>query len=215
MTESWKSEKGDSKSTQSHVSSSVQGTSPYGNDETGTRISQWNRQNDRHEYVRNVAQQKYETPTWAPTAHGKLAETNQGRCKAMQVEPPQIPKGSDGAEHMGRRPSARAKRPPMTETVSRDTVREGRQCDGIDQRDRLKEKGGGHAQDIARERQQSPPQKRTRPPPRRSEGWNEWATPTWPPTEEQTRDRCQTPEGEGPSREGRTLADSLPQWGPQ
>ena len=33
--------------------------------------------------------------------------------------------------------------------------------------------GGGHAQDIARERQQSPPQKRTRPPPRRSEGWNE------------------------------------------
>ena len=32
-------------------------------------------------------------------------------------------------------------------------------------------KGGGHAQDIARERQQSPPQKRTRPPPRRSKGW--------------------------------------------
>ena len=32
-------------------------------------------------------------------------------------------------------------------------------------------KGGGHAQDISRERQQSPPQKRTRPPPRRSEGW--------------------------------------------
>ena len=27
--------------------------------------------------------------------------------------------------------------------------------------------GGGHAQDIARERRQSPPQKRTRPPPRR------------------------------------------------
>ena len=74
-------------------------------------------------------------------------------------------------------------------------------------------KGGGHAQDIARERQQSPPQKRTRPPPRRSEGWNEWATPTWSPTEEQTRERCQTPEGEGPSKEGRTLADSLTQWG--
>ena len=30
-------------------------------------------------------------------------------------------------------------------------------------------KGGGHAQDIARARQQSPPQKRTRPPPGRSE----------------------------------------------
>ena len=33
--------------------------------------------------------------------------------------------------------------------------------------------GGGHTQDIARERQQSPPQKRTRLPPRRSEGRNE------------------------------------------
>ena len=33
-------------------------------------------------------------------------------------------------------------------------------------------KGGGHAQDTARERQLGPPQKRTRTPPRRSEGWN-------------------------------------------
>ena len=33
--------------------------------------------------------------------------------------------------------------------------------------------GGGHAQDIARKRQQSPPQKCTRLPPRRSEGRNE------------------------------------------
>ena len=33
--------------------------------------------------------------------------------------------------------------------------------------------GGGHAQDIARKRQQSPPQKRTGQPPRRSEGRNE------------------------------------------
>ena len=45
--------------------------------------------------------------------------------------------------------------------------------------------GVGHAQDKAREWQQSPPQKRTRPPPRRSEGWNEGATPTGTPTEEQ------------------------------
>ena len=73
----------------------------------------------------------------------------------------------------------------------------------------------GHAQEIARACQQSPPQKRTRPPPRRSEGWNERATPTGPPTEEQTRERWQTPEGEGPSKEGRTLADSQPQGGSQ
>ena len=58
--------------------------------------------------------------------------------------------------------------------------------------------GGGHAQDIARERQQSPPQKRTRPPPRRSEGRNERATPTGPPTEEQTREKVTDP------RRGRT-----------
>ena len=53
--------------------------------------------------------------------------------------------------------------------------------------------GRGQAQDKARERQQSPPQKRTRPPPRRSEGWNEWATPTGPPTEEQTREEVIDP----------------------
>ena len=34
-------------------------------------------------------------------------------------------------------------------------------------------KSGGQAQDKARERQQGPPHKRTRTPPRRSEGWNE------------------------------------------
>ena len=102
----------------------------------------------------------------------------------------------------------------MTETVGRHGARGATMW-----RDRstrpTQRNGWGHAQDIARERQQSPPQKRTRPPPRRSEGWNEWATPTGPPTEEQTRARWQTPEGEGPSREGRTLADSQPQGGSQ
>ena len=60
--------------------------------------------------------------------------------------------------------------------------------------------GGGHAQDIARERQQSPLQKRTRLPPRRSEGRNEWATPTWPPTEEQTREKVTDP-GRGSTKQ--------------
>ena len=36
--------------------------------------------------------------------------------------------------------------------------------------------GGWHAQDQAIERQLGPPQKWTRTPPRRSEGWNGWAT---------------------------------------
>ena len=53
------------------------------------------------------------------------------------MKPPQLPKGPYGTKRMGRRPSAKAKRAPMTETVSKDTVQEGRQCDGID-RDRCK-----------------------------------------------------------------------------
>ena len=44
---------------------------------------------------------------------------------------------------LGRRPSAKAKRAPRTETVSKDTVPEGRQCDGIDQRYRRKETAEG------------------------------------------------------------------------
>ena len=51
MTESWKSEEGDSVNLVTRLAS-VQGTSPYGNDESGTR-----RSHDRHAYVRNVAQE--------------------------------------------------------------------------------------------------------------------------------------------------------------
>ena len=57
MTESWKSEEGDRKSTQSLVLSSVQGTTPYRKYEVGTLRSPGNWQNDRHEYVRNAAQE--------------------------------------------------------------------------------------------------------------------------------------------------------------
>ena len=56
-----------------------------------------------------------------------------------QVEPPQLPKGPYGTKHLGRRPTAKAKRSPKTETVSKDMVHEGRQCDGTDQRDQRKE----------------------------------------------------------------------------
>ena len=99
----------------------------------------------------------------------------------------------------------------MTDTVSKDTAREGRHCERDRQTRPEQRKGGGYAQDIARERQQGPSHKRTRTPPRRSEGWNGLATPTGPQTEEQTRDRCRTPEGEELKREARTLADLQPQ----
>ena len=114
-------------------------------------------------------------------------------------------------------PNSRGDAPPQELMLINDGNRQQRHCarGATMRRDRptrlTQRKGGGHAQDIARERQQSPPHKRTRTPPRRSEGWNEWATLTGPTTEEQMRDRCRTPEGEGPSREARTLADSLPQ----
>ena len=58
------------------------------------------------------------------------------------MEPPQLHKDPYGNKRMGRHPSAKAKRSPMTETVSKDTVQEGRQCDGID-RDRRRETAEG------------------------------------------------------------------------
>ena len=33
--------------------------------------------------MRNVAQEKYETPSWAPMAYDKIVETDQVRCKAI------------------------------------------------------------------------------------------------------------------------------------
>ena len=56
------------------------------------------------------------------------------------MEPPQLPKGPYGTQRKGRRPTSKAKCAPMTETVSKDTVQEGRQCDGNDQRDQRKER---------------------------------------------------------------------------
>ena len=57
MTESWKREEGDSKSTPALVPSSVQGTAPYGKYEVGTRRSQVIWQKDHQVYVRNAAQE--------------------------------------------------------------------------------------------------------------------------------------------------------------
>ena len=135
---------------------------------------------------------KYKTQTGAPMAPGKMAETNQVRCKAIEVEPPQLPKVPHRTKRKGRRP-------PQSETRTNDGNRQERHGarGATMQRDLItrptQRNGGGHAQDIARERQQSLPQKRTRPPPRRCEGRNEWATPTGPPTEEQTREKVTAP----------------------
>ena len=73
----------------------------------------------------------------------------------------------------GETPLRKSYRPQMTDIDSKDTAREGRNCERDRQTRPMQRKGGGHSQDIARERQQGPPHKRTRTPPRRSEGWNE------------------------------------------
>ena len=73
----------------------------------------------------------------------------------------------------GGMPLRKSNRTQRTETASEDTARERRHC-GQDRQTRLTQRKGGRcAQDRARECQQGPPQKRTRTPPRRSEGWNE------------------------------------------
>ena len=92
--------------------------------------------------------------------------------------------GSDGTQRMGDAPAARATTRKGRITSTKTRSERGDNANGSDKRDQRKEKGGGHAQDIARERQQGPPPKRTRTPPRRSEGWNGRATPTGPQTEE-------------------------------
>ena len=80
--------------------------------------------------------------------------------------------GSDGTQRMGRRLSRKSDHAQRTDIVSEDTAQEGRQCERDRQTRPMQRKGGEHAQDIARERQQGPLPKWTRTPPRRSEGWN-------------------------------------------
>ena len=127
------------------------------------------------------------------------------------MEPPRTPWAPTEPKAWGDAPAARATTRKGRITSTKTRRERGDNANGSDKRDRRKEKGGGHSQDIARGRQQGPPPKRTRTPPRRSEGWNGRATPTGPQTEEHTRDRCRNPgKGRTLEREPRTLKDSRP-----
>ena len=116
---------------------------------------------------------KQKTPTGALKEPGKKEETNQVRCKAVKVEPPQPPQRSLRDPTQGETPL------PKSEMCTDDGNRQERHgARGATMRRELTRRqtqinGAGHARDIARERQQSPPQKRTRLPPRRNEGRNE------------------------------------------
>ena len=63
-------------------------------------------------------------------APDKMAETNQVRCKAIWVEPPRLPKGPYGTKRKGRRPSAKAKRAPMTEPSGKTRCKRGDNAPG-------------------------------------------------------------------------------------
>ena len=103
-------------------------------------------------------------------SHGKIAETDQARCKAIKVEPPRTPWAPTEPYRMGRRPSARATARKGLILSAKTRRERGDIANGIYKRDRCKEKRMAR-QDIAIERQKGPPHKRTRTPPRRSEGW--------------------------------------------
>ena len=132
--------------------------------------------------MRNVAQEKYETPTWAPRGARQTAETDQVRCKAIKVEPPQTPWAPTEANAKGDTPLQEQPYAKDWDWQRRHGARGATMQTGFTNETTAKWMA---RQDIAIELQKGPPHKRTRTPPRRSEGWSRWATPTGPQTEEQ------------------------------
>ena len=170
MTESWKSAEEDIKSNQVHATQVSKEQPLMGGTRKGhARVSETDQKIAMN--TGGMSHSKHKTPTGAPKAPGKKEETNQVRCKAIEVEPPQLPKGPYGT-------NARGDAPPQSKTRTKDGNRPERHgARGATMRWEqtmrpTQRNGRGYAQDRARERQQSPPQKRTRPPPRRSEGRN-------------------------------------------
>ena len=106
---------------------------------------------------------------WLMAKRRRLTRSGVRRYRWSHRKPPRAPT----------EPKSRGDTPPQELMLTNDGNRQQRHCARrVTMRwDRptrpTQRKGRGHAQDIARERQQSPPHKRTRTPPRRSEGWNE------------------------------------------
>ena len=182
MTESRNSEEEDSKSNQSHATQ-VSKKQPHtwvtrkghaGVSETDQMIAMntggMSHSKHRPEHQRHPA--KSRRPTRSGVRRYRWSHRNSPRAPTGPTQGETPLRKSETRTKDGNRPERQGARGA---TKRRELTRRPTQINGR-----------GHAQDIARERQQSPPQKRTRLPPRRSEGWNERATPTGPPTEEQT-----------------------------
>ena len=87
-------------------------------------------------------------------AYGKTAETNQVRCKAISVEPPLTPKGSDGTQVTGRRPSARANAHKRRKLSAKTLCERGYNATGSTNKNVSKAhriSGQGHHQEGARD----------------------------------------------------------------
>ena len=171
MTESWKSVEEDSKANQSHtmqLSKEQPHTGVTRNGHAG--VSETDQMIARN--TGGMPHGKQKTPTGAAKAPGKKEETNQVRRRRYRWSHRNSPRAP-----MGPKPGETPLR--KSETHTKDGNRpEKHSARGATMRRELPIRptqinGGGHAQDIARECQQSPPQKRTRLPPRRSEGRNE------------------------------------------
>ena len=170
MTESWKSVEEDSKANQSHAMQ-VSKEQPHtgvtrkghaGVSETDQMIAM---------NTGGMPHGKQKTPTGAAKAPAKRRPIRSGvrRYRWSHSNSPRAPTGPMPGETPLRKSETRTKDGNRPErhgargaTMRRELTMRPTQING-----------GGHAQDIARECQQSPPQKRTRLPPRRSEGRNE------------------------------------------
>ena len=93
MTETWKSAEEDIKSHQLHATQ-VSKEQPH----TGVTRNGHAGVSETDQMIAmntgGMPHSKQKTPTGEPKAPGKKEETNQVRCKAIEVEPPQLPQGS-------------------------------------------------------------------------------------------------------------------------
>ena len=146
-------------------------------------------------------------------AGSKTEETDQVQCKAIQVEPLWTPWAPTEPNARGDAPSQEQPHAKDWNRQRRHSTREATLRTGstneTDAKKRLKVRSGQSQRASTR-----PTAEADKDSAKKERGM-EWATPTGPQTEEQTRDRWRIPEGEEPRREGRTLTDSRPQWGPQ
>ena len=168
MTESRNSKEEDSKSNQSHATqvskeqprTGVTRKGHAGVSETDQMIAM---------NTGGMSHSKQKTPTGAPKAPGKRSRPTRSGVRRYRWSHHNSPRASTG-------PTQGETTLRKSETRTKDGNRPERHgARGATMRRELTRRptpinGGGHAQDIARERQQSPPQKRIRLPPRRSEG---------------------------------------------